>query len=64
MFILLSAVTGCVLISVLTSFVCVPVGITNSAVGIKICAITVGIKKYNSVTKKEESWKNSVVWKR
>ena len=38
--ILVSAVTACVSIS---SLVCVPVGITSSAVVLKICAITAGI---------------------
>ena len=38
-----SYVSGCVWISAFTSFVGVPVGITSSAVGIKICAITAGI---------------------
>ena len=32
--ILVSTVTGCVSISILASLVCVPVGITSSAVGI------------------------------
>ena len=31
----------------------VPVGITNSEVGIKICANTVGIKKYKSIIEKK-----------
>ena len=44
--ILVSAVTGCFSISAFTSLICVPVGIISSAVGIKICAITAGIKKY------------------
>ena len=52
--ILTSAVTGCVSISVFASLVDAPVGITSSAVGIKICAITTGIKKYKSTIKKEE----------
>ena len=38
--ILASAITGCVSISAFTSLVAVPVVITSSAVGIKICAIT------------------------
>ena len=38
--ILASTVTGCVSISAFFPLVCVPVGITSSAVGIKICAIT------------------------
>ena len=43
--ILISAVIGCVSISSFASLVCVPVGITSSAVGIKFCAITAEIKK-------------------
>ena len=43
--ILASAVTGCVSISAFASLFCFPVGITSSAVGLKICAITAGIKK-------------------
>ena len=38
------------------SLVCVPVCIRNSAVGINICAITVGIKKYNSIIKKKKKY--------
>ena len=52
--ILTSTVTGCVSISVFASLADAPVGITSSAVGIKICAITTGIKKYKSTIKKEE----------
>ena len=54
-----STVTGCVSISVFASLVCVPVGNTSSAVGIKMCAITAEIKKYKSIIKKkkEEAWK-------
>ena len=42
---------GCVSFA---SLVCVPVGITSSAVGLNICAITAGIKKYNSIIKKKK----------
>ena len=52
--ILVSTGTGCVSISAFASLVCVPVGITSSAVGIKICAITAGIKKYKSIIKKKK----------
>ena len=34
--------------------VCVPVGILSSAVGIKLCVITAGIKKYKSIIKKKK----------
>ena len=44
--ILVSTITGCISISAFALLVCVPIGITSSAVGINICAITVGIKKY------------------
>ena len=50
--ILVSTVTGYVSISAFASLVCVPVGITTSAVGIKICVIIAGIKKYKSIIKK------------
>ena len=56
-----STVTGCVLISAFTSLVCVPVGITSFAVGTKICTITAGIKKYNSIMKKKKKKNNKIV---
>ena len=52
--ILSSAVTACVSISAFASLIYVPVGITSSAIGIKICAITAGIKKYKSIIKKKK----------
>ena len=42
---LVSTITRCVSISVVASLVCVLVGITSSAIGVKVCAITGGIKK-------------------
>ena len=52
--ILASTVTGCVSISAFASLPSAPVVITSSTLGIKICAITVGIKKYKSITKKKK----------
>ena len=43
--ILSSVITGCVSISAFAPLIYFSVGITSSVVGIKICAITVGIKK-------------------
>ena len=40
-----SAVTGCVSISAFSSLVGIPIVITGSAVGLKICVITAAIKK-------------------
>ena len=52
--ILAFVVTGCVSISTFTSIVGIPLGITSSAVVIKLCAVTERIKKYKSIIKKEE----------
>ena len=52
--ILLLTVTGCVSISTFASLVCVPVSITSSEVGIKLCAITTRIRKYKSIIKKKK----------
>ena len=40
-----SAIGGCISISSFASIVSVPAGIASSAVGLKNCAITEGIKK-------------------
>ena len=61
MLILDSTITGYVSISSLASLVCVPVGITSSAVGLKICAMTAGIKKYMSIIKKKKKKHDEIV---
>ena len=40
-----SIISGCISISAFCSSICVPVGITSSAFGLKISAIAAGIKK-------------------
>ena len=40
--ILVSTITSCVSISAFTSLVGIPISITSSAIGLKICVITVG----------------------
>ena len=52
--ILISTVTGCVSTSSFASLVGTPIGITSSVIGLKICVITAGIKKYKSITKKKK----------
>ena len=47
------------LISAFGSLLCVPVGITSSAIGLKICAITAGIKK--SIIKKNKKKHDKIV---
>ena len=59
--IFISTVTGCVSISAFTSLVVVPVGITSSAVGIKMYAITAGIKNYKSVIEKKKRKHDEIV---
>ena len=52
--ILASEIAGCVLISAFASFFGVPTGITSSAIGLKICAITARIKTYKSIINKKK----------
>ena len=59
--ILVSTITGCVSISALASLVCALVGITSSGVGIKLCAITAGIKNFKSVRKKKKNKHDKIV---
>ena len=53
--ILASAVTECVSVFAFASLVAIPVGIISSALGIKICTITAGIKKCKSGKKRRRS---------
>ena len=55
--ILAFTITGCISISDFASLLGITIGITSSAIELKICAIATGIKKYKSVIKKkEETW--------
>ena len=54
LFIVISTIAECVSISVLVSLVGILIGITSSANGLKICAITTGIKKYESIINKKK----------
>ena len=63
--VLISTVTGWDSISTFASLVCLRIGITSSAIGLKTCVITAGIKNYKSIIKKKEkkSWWNSITTK-
>ena len=61
MIFLASTITSCVSISAFVPLACVPAGITSSAVGIKICAFTAGIKKYKSIIKKKKKRHDEIV---
>ena len=52
--ILISTVTGRASISFLDSLVGIAVGITNFEIGLKIFAVTAGIKKHKSIIKKKK----------
>ena len=48
----ISIITGWV--SILASLAGIPIVITSSAIGLKICVIMVGIKKFKSIIKKKK----------
>ena len=47
--------TECISIFTFASLVCIPIGITSSAIGLKIYATTAAIKKYKSIIKKKKN---------
>ena len=59
--ILASTITGCISISAFASLIGILIGITSSAIGLKICAITAGIKKYKSIIKKKKKKHDKIV---
>ena len=59
--ILASTVTGSVSISAFASLVDITVGITSSSIGINICAVIAGIKKYKSMIKKKKKKHDKLV---
>ena len=46
--------TVCTSIFAFASLIGIPKGIASSAIGLKICVITAGIKKYKSIIKKRK----------
>ena len=52
--ILASTITRCISISAVASLVGIHIGIASSAIGLKICTITAGIKKYKAIIKKKK----------
>ena len=53
--------TGCVSISAFVSLVAIPIGITSTAIVLKICVITAGIKKFKSLIKKKKKKHDKVL---
>ena len=59
---LLILASGCVSISAFASAVGILVGITSSAVGLKICVITDGTRTFKSRTKKKRKAHEQIVF--
>ena len=59
--ILASKITGCISISTFASLVGILIGIMSSAIGLEICAITVGIKNYKSIIKKKKKKNDKLI---
>ena len=53
--ILVSTITGCILISASASLLGIPIEITSSAIGLNFCATAAGIKKCKSIIKKNKN---------
>ena len=54
-------VVGCVPYASFTSLVRIPIGNASSAVGLKTCVVTEGIKKYKSLIRKKKKHNNIVL---
>ena len=50
-----------VLLIIIASLAGIPIGITSSAIELKICAITAAIKKYKSIIKKKKKKHDKIV---
>ena len=60
--ILVFTITGCISISAFSSLIDIPIGITSSAIGLKICPLTSGIKKYKPIIKKLKKKHDKIVF--
>ena len=58
---IVSTVPGCISISPFASLIGIPIGITGSALGLKICVINAGTKKYKAVIKKNGKKQDKIV---
>ena len=54
MLIIISTITGCISTSAVASVVGISIEILSSEIGVHICVVTAGIKKYKSTNKKKE----------
>ena len=59
--ILASTITGVISISAFASLLGIPIGITSSAIGLKICAIAAGFKTYKSIIEKKKKKHDTIM---
>ena len=59
--ILASAITGYISISGFAPLLGISIGIISSAIGLKICTKTLGIKRYKSIIKKKKKTRDKIV---
>ena len=59
--ILASTITRCTSTSAFASLIGAPIRLTCSAIGLKICSIAAGIKKYKSIIKKNKKKHDKIV---
>ena len=57
----ISKINGRAFFSAFTSLFDIPIRIATSAIGLKICVITAGIKKYKSIIKKKKKKHDKIV---
>ena len=60
-YVLATTITGRISISAFTSMLGIPIGIKSSVIGLKICSITAGIKKFKSIIKKKKKKHDKIV---
>ena len=59
--IMTSTITGCISISTFASLLGIRIGIESPAIGLKICAIAAGIRKFRSIITKNRKRHNKIV---
>ena len=57
-----SMITGCISISAFASLIGIPIAITSSAIGLKVCAIAGRIKKYKAIIRKKKKNHDKIVF--
>ena len=60
--ILASTITECISISAFDSLLGIPIVITSSAIGLKVCTTTAGIEKYKSIIMKKKKKHDKIVF--